>query len=76
MSLLEMVREELDVLDETRLQQVADFVAFMRYQSRPAWPQFDEQSLSTYAEFGDEDRAMANEGMADYCAALAAEDAA
>ena len=77
MSLREMVQGEIVRLDENRLQQVADYLAFLRFQSRQKPAELDETHLAAlYAEFGAENRAMAEENMTDYAAALAAEDAA
>ena len=75
MSLKEYVVHELDALDDMKLQQVADYLEFLRFKSRPKAPVLtDAQMAALYAEFADEDRALAEEGMEDYVHALAAED--
>lgn len=75
MSLKEYVTQELDRLDETKLQQVADYLDFLRFQSRPKIQRLSDTELAAlYAEFAEEDRQMAEEGMEDYALALAAED--
>jgi hypothetical protein len=75
MSLKEYVTQELDLLDEAKLQQVADYLAFLRFQSRPKKPRLSDTELAAlYAEFAEEDRQMAEEGMEDYAHALATED--
>ena len=77
MSLKESVLQEIDHLNEIDLQQVANYLAFLRYQSRlqPSLP--DETTLAAlYAEFAAEDRELAEAGMDDYAALLAVEDAA
>lgn len=77
MSLKEAVVKQLDFLDETRLQLVADYLAFLRFQKltwRPSIPD-DETLAELYAEFAEEDRALAEEGIEDYAQALSAEDA-
>lgn len=75
MAIKEVVVRQLDKLDEVKLQQVADYVAFLRFQSlmqRPPLP--DEANLAAlYAEFAEEDRALAEEGMEEYAQALADE---
>ena len=77
MSLRELVQGEIVRLDENRLQKVADYLAFLHFQSRSRPAEKDETALAAlYAEFGAEDRAIAEEGMTEYAAALAAEDAA
>ena len=75
MSLKEYVVHELDALDDTKLQQVADYLEFLRFKSRPKAPMLTDAQLATlYAEFADEDREFADEDMEDYAHALAAED--
>lgn len=76
MSLKERVAQELDNLDEPELRQVADYLSFLKFQARTSHrPQVSENDLAAlYAEFADEDRRLAEEGMADYARGLAAED--
>ena len=77
MSLKEVVLQEIDHLDEAGLQQVADYLAFLRFRSRlrPSLP--DDTTLAAlYAEFADEDRELAEAGMEEYAALLVVEDAA
>ena len=75
MSLKEYVVHELDRLDDDKLKQVADYLAFLRYQSRPKMPEIDESALAVlYAEFGEADRELAEEGLDEYVHHLAAED--
>jgi len=78
MSLLEQVNHDLERLDEDRLREVADFVAFLQFRERrPRTQDWDEAKMAAlYAEFAEEDRELAEAGMADYAAALAREDAA
>ncbi len=78
MSLKEYVAQELEHLEETELKQLADYMAFLKFQgrSRHLLPADESQWASLYAEFADEDRAMAEEGMADYALGLAHEDEA
>ena len=68
MSIKEQVVQELDGLNETELRQVAEYLAFLRFRTRirPV-AKFDENQLAAlYAEFADEDRKLAEEGMSDY----------
>ncbi len=66
MSLKERVAQEIDCLDDTKLQQVADYLAFLRFQSRPKISLLEDAQLAAlYAEFAEEDRQMAEEGMED-----------
>lgn len=77
MSTKETIAHELDRLSEAELRQVARYVAFLKYQARvEAAPRIDEQGIAAlYAESGDEDRNLAEEGLADYARALQQEDA-
>ena len=77
MLLKEAVAHQLDQLDNDTLQKVADYLAFLRFQSLALRPTIqDETTLAAlYAEFGEEDRALAEEGLEEYAQALAAEDA-
>ncbi len=78
MTLKEQVRQDLERLDDSGLREVADFVAFLQFRTRrhvaSTW---DETKMAAlYAEFAEEDRALAEAGMADYAVGLAREDAA
>jgi len=75
MSLKEQVICELDSLSEADLKQVAEYLAFIKFRVRAkSMPALDETQLaSLYAEFADEDRELAEEGMSDYAEGLASE---
>lgn len=76
MSIKEQVVEELKTLNEAELREVADYLSFLKFRARRTPPSFDESQLAAlYAEFADEDRALAEEGMAGYAEGLAREDA-
>ena len=77
MSTKEEIANELDRLSEAELRQLARYVAFLKYQARvEAAPVIDEQQVAAlYAEFGEEDRNLAEEGLADYARTLDEEDA-
>ena len=76
MSLKEQVTQEIEGLSDADLGAVADFLAFLKFRARIHSPMVvDEAQLETlYAEFAEEDRELAEEGIADYAAALAEED--
>lgn len=75
MSIKEQVVEELKSLSETELKEVAEYLAFLKFRSRRAAPALDEAQLAAlYAEFADEDRNLAEEGIADYAEGLLEED--
>ncbi len=68
--------KELDTLAEHQLREVAEYVAFLKFRSRfMAPPSVDEEELTKlYGEFAEEDRQLAEEGIADYASGLAKED--
>lgn len=76
MSTREQVLEEIEALSEAEVEEVAEYVAFLKYRSRSRPPVVDESQLAAlYAEFGEEDRDLAEEGMAGYAEGLGREDA-
>ncbi len=80
----EALKQDLDLLTQNQLQQVADFVAFLKFrdrsQNRLSQRPHSQVTLdptlmaNLFAEFADEDRALANAGMSDYTAMLQQED--
>src|SRR5258708_4718416 len=76
MSLKEQVERDIGMLPETELRQVADYLSFLKYRGRRRriFVPDDATLAALYAEFGEEDRQLAEEGMEDYAKALAAED--
>lgn len=73
MSLKEFVTHEVQTLGENELQAVAEYVSFLKFRSRTS---LDEARLAAlYSEFEQEDRELAQAGMADYARALSQEDA-
>ena len=77
MSIKEHVIQRLDALNEAELGQVAEFVAFLKFRARlQPMPALDEAQLATlYAACAEEDRALAEEGLAEYMHGLCQEDA-
>ncbi|MBA2340484.1 MAG: hypothetical protein H0V88_08825 [Pyrinomonadaceae bacterium] len=76
MTIKEQVAEDLETLNEAELKQVAEYLAFLKFRSRSKpVPQFDETQLAAlYAEFADEDRVLADEGLSEYAENLENED--
>jgi hypothetical protein len=72
----DQVIQELDELNKTELEQIVDYIAFIRFRARhKAISTLDEAKLaSLYAEFADEDRELAEIGMSDYYEGLKKED--
>ena len=76
MSTRQEITNSLDTLSQSDVELVAQYVAFLRYQARiNAFPVVDESQLAAlYAEFADEDRELAEAGLADYESLLVGED--
>ncbi len=76
MTLKEYVSQTVEELTDAELEQVAEYLAFLKFRARRAEiPPFDkEQIASLYAEFAAEDRLVAEEGMSDYYNGLISED--
>ncbi len=76
MSTKEQVLEEIEALSDAEIKEVAEYLAFLKYRSRSKPPVVDESQLAAlYAEFAEEDRDLAEEGIANYAEGLAKEDA-
>jgi hypothetical protein len=73
----ENLAQTLDGLSQSELEQLAQYLAFIKYQSRISTiPSFDESQLAAlYAECAEEDRELAEQGISDCAVALAQEDA-
>ena len=76
MTIKEQIVQKLNDLSQAELEQVAQYLTFIKYQSRiNATPKLDEARLAAlYAEFAEEDRELAEEGMSDYANILVKED--
>jgi hypothetical protein len=72
----EALKQDLDLLTHNQLQQVADFIAFLKFRSqRRHQVVIDPMQLADlFTEFADEDRALAEAGMSDYAVMLNRED--
>jgi ABC-type phosphate transport system auxiliary subunit len=73
----EQVVSGLANLNDEQLKEVSDFLEFLRFRERRKFEtQFDDVRLEAlYAEFADEDRELAEAGLAEYTANLEREDA-
>jgi hypothetical protein len=76
MSIRDLLIKELEQLDEKQLREVEEYVRFLRLQSRLAPPLAltEAEIAKMYGEFAEEDRMLAEEGMADYKKTLSRED--
>ncbi|NJR60676.1 MAG: hypothetical protein HC769_18715 [Cyanobacteria bacterium CRU_2_1] len=71
----EALKQDLDRLTNDQLQQVADFIAFLKFRDKRRRVVLDPTRLASLAtEFAEEDRTLAEVGMGDYAAMLAQED--
>ncbi len=71
----EIVKQDIDRLTNEQLQQVANFIAFLKYRSkRDRRLILDPSQLIALTEFAQEDRALAEAGINDYAAILRQED--
>jgi len=70
----EFLKQELDRFDKEQLKQVADFIAFIKFQSKFSQKTDISQSASLYQEFAEEDRELAEVGMSEYADLLNSED--
>jgi hypothetical protein len=76
MTLREQVARDLGSLSDTDLEQVAEYVSFLKFRSRRKKTNIDEEQLAAlYAEFADEDRELSESGLEDYAQSLSEEDA-
>jgi hypothetical protein len=65
----EHLKQDLDHLSSPQLQQVADFIAFLKFRDRTRQA-VEPNQFAALAEFADDDRAMAEAGMNDYARSL------
>jgi hypothetical protein len=74
----EVLKQDLDYLTHDQLQQVADFIAFLKFRDqRQRRVTLDvAQRSAVFTEFTDEDRALADVGMNEYAEMLQQEDQA
>jgi hypothetical protein len=72
----ESIKQDLDRLTQNQLQQVAEFIAFLKFRNqRRHRVVIDPMQLADmFTEFADEDRSLAEAGMNDYALMLHQED--
>ncbi|MDM8560883.1 hypothetical protein [Candidatus Parabeggiatoa sp. HSG14] len=73
----EQITQILDELNEIELKKVIEYVSFLKFRTRikAISPQHDVSQLANlYAEFAEEDRNLAEEGMEEYTTGLIMED--
>ena len=75
----EYITQELELLNDTELQQLAEYLAFLKFRTRLSlFPVqvTDKKLQDLYAQFEDEDLLLAETGLEEYVAVLALEDEA
>ncbi|MBD2152818.1 hypothetical protein H6F44_22285 [Pseudanabaena sp. FACHB-1277] len=61
------LKRDIDRLNDQQLKQIADFIAFIKFQTRFRQPTTDiSQFANLYQEFAEEDRQLAETGIAEY----------
>jgi hypothetical protein len=72
----EALKQDLDGLTHKQLQQVADFIDFLKFRNQRRHRVISEptQMAALFTEFAEEDRALAEAGMGDYAVMLQQED--
>lgn len=71
----EALKQDLDQLNHSQLQKVADFIDFLKFRDQRRRVVLDSTQLAAmFVEFAEEDRALAEAGMSDYVAMLHQED--
>lgn len=73
----EKIKQEIDRFNDDQLKQVAEFIDFIKFRRRFHQKVVDlPQFASLYQEFAQEDRELAEDGIADYIEELQKEDRA
>ena len=70
----ESIKQELDNFNDEQLKQVADFIAFIKFQTRFSQQTTDvSQFANLYQEFAQEDSELAEVGISEYAELLNSE---
>ena len=76
LSLKKQITQTLDSLNKYQLQQLVEYLSFLKFSARLKMisSSNEKQIAALYAEFAEEDRKLAEEGMEEYSAELLKED--
>ena len=75
MNTKEKINEQLNQLNEEQLNQVADFITFLKFREKLIKLNLNtEQLAQLYQEFAEEDRQVAEEGINEYADLLTQEE--
>jgi hypothetical protein len=71
----ESLKQELEYFNDEQLKQVADYIAFIKFQTKLTRQKTDvSQFADLYQEFAQEDRELAEAGISEYAELLNSED--
>lgn len=71
----EAIKRDIDHFSDRQLKQIADFIAFIKYQTKfNQQPTDISQFANLYQEFAEEDRKLAETGISEYAELLNSED--
>lgn len=71
----ETIKQEIEQLNDTQLNQIAEFIEFIKFRNKFHKKIVDLNNFANlYQEFAQEDRELAELGMADYANQLRQED--
>lgn len=71
----EVIKRDIDRLNDQQLKQIADFIAFIKFQTKFSQQTTDiSQFANLYQEFAEEDRQLAETGVSEYASLLNSED--
>lgn len=71
----EAIKRDIDRFNDQQLKQIADFIAFIKFQTKFSQQTTDiSQFANLYQEFAEEDRQLAETGIAEYASLLNSED--
>ncbi|MGK7941767.1 MAG: hypothetical protein AB4062_16780 [Crocosphaera sp.] len=75
MTTKEQINQQLNHLTQEQLNQVSDFITFLKFREKLINPNFNTEKIANlYQEFADEDRKLAEEGINEYADLLTKED--
>lgn len=70
----ELIQQEIEKLNEKQLQQVFDYITLIQFQAQKNTLPDEQKLAALYQEFAQEDRELAEQGMAEYAKMLREED--
>ena len=75
MATKERINQQLEQLTEEQLNQVSEFIAFLKFREKLINPIINTETIAQlYQEFAEEDRQLAEQGINEYAELLQQED--